>query len=59
MGLVRLPCFFNRVQRIYRKVFNDFVKVILNKWIWVITLMSKTWKQAPDLVVWSVFWSVF
>ena len=26
MGLVRPPCFFNCVQRIYRKVINDVVK---------------------------------
>ena len=50
MGLVRLPCFFNCVQRIekYSTTSSKMIKVW--NWWFIFSHISKPWKQAPDLV---------
>jgi hypothetical protein len=48
MGLVRLPCFFNRVQRIERYSTTSSKMIKKGKLV-VISHNSKPWKQAPEL----------
>ena len=52
MGLVRLPCFFNCVQRIEK--YSTTSSKMIKKWNgghFFNSHNSKPWKQAPDLPI--------